>query len=205
MIKKGSLLVISGPSGAGKSSLINEILKNIDNVYFSISTTTRPKRENEIDGVDYFFVSKEEFEEDIKKGLFLEWANVHGNYYGTSLRPVFEALDEEKLVVFDIDVQGHESIRKKFNEITTSVFITTPSIKELENRLKKRGTDDKETIKKRLLNAKEEIKRLREFDFLLINDDFEKAKKEIISIAVAAKLKYRNEEIEKFIKEWSKF
>lgn len=205
MIKRGSLLVVSGPSGAGKSSLIKEILKNIDNVYFSISTTTRPKREGEVDGVNYYFVSKEEFEEDIKKGLFLEWANVHGNYYGTSLKPVFEALEKEKLVVFDIDVQGHESIRKKFDDITTSVFVTTPSIRELENRLIKRGTDTKETIKKRLQNAKEEIRRLNEFDFLLINDDFEVAKKEILSIATAAKMKYSKKSIEEFIKEWSQF
>ena len=205
MIKRGSLLVVSGPSGAGKSSLIKEILKNIDNVYFSISTTTRPKREGEVDGVNYYFVSKEEFEEDIKKGLFLEWANVHGNYYGTSLKPVFEALEKEKLVVFDIDVQGHESIRKRFDDITTSVFVTTPSIKELENRLIKRGTDTKETIKKRLQNAREEIRRLNEFDFLLINDDFEVAKKEILSVATAAKMKYSKKSIEEFIKEWSQF
>ena len=203
MIKKGSLLVVSGPSGAGKSSLIKVILENLDNVYFSISTTTRPKREGEVEGVNYYFVSKEEFEEDIKKGLFLEWANVHGHYYGTSLKPVFDALKQEKLVVFDIDVQGHESIRKKFNDITTSVFVTTPNLNELKRRLELRGTDSQEVIQKRLKNAKEELKRVKEFDFLLINDKFEEAKEEILAVAKAARLKYSNSELENFIKEWS--
>jgi len=202
MIKKGSLLVISGPSGVGKSSLIKEILKTLENVYFSISTTTRSKREGEVDGVNYYFVTKEEFEEDIKKGYFLEWAKVHGNYYGTSLKPVFEALTEGKLVVFDIDVQGHESIKKKFDDITTSVFITTPTLSELKRRLKIRGTDSIEAIEKRLENAKDEIKRVGEFDFVLINDDFEKAKREIISIANAAMLKFSKNEIKSFIEKW---
>ncbi len=202
MIKKGSLLVISGPSGVGKSSLIKEILKTLENVYFSISTTTRSKREGEVDGVNYYFVTKEEFEEDIKKGYFLEWAKVHGNYYGTSLKPVFEALNEGKLVVFDIDVQGHESIKKKFDDITTSVFITTPTLSELKRRLKIRGTDSIEAIEKRLENAKDEIKRVGEFDFVLINDDFEKAKREIISIANAAMLKFSKNEIKSFIEKW---
>jgi len=202
MIKKGSLLVISGPSGVGKSSLIKEILKTLENVYFSISTTTRSKREGEVDGVNYYFVTKEEFEEDIKKGYFLEWAKVHGNYYGTSLKPVFKALNEGKLVVFDIDVQGHESIKKKFDDITTSVFITTPTLSELKRRLKIRGTDSIEAIEKRLENAKDEIKRVGEFDFVLINDDFEKAKREIISIANAAMLKFSKNEIKSFIEKW---
>ncbi len=202
MRKRGSLLVISGPSGAGKSSLINEILKNFDDVYFSISTTTREKREGEVDGVNYYFVTKDEFENDIKKGLFLEWAEVHGNYYGTSLKPVFEALQEGKLVIFDIDVQGHESIRKKFDDITTSVFVTTPSISELKKRLQKRGTDSEETIQKRLKNAAEEMKRIGEFDFVLINDDFNRAKDFILSIAKASRLKFSKDDIQSLIWEW---
>lgn len=202
MKKQGKLLVVSGPSGAGKSSLINEVLKEFDDIYFSISTTTRPKRAGEKDGVDYFFVTKEEFEKDIKNGLFLEWANVHGNYYGTSLKPVFQALKESKLVIFDIDVQGNESVRKRFNDITTSVFITTPSMSELENRLKKRGTDSKESIQKRLENAKDEIKRVSEYDFVLINDDFQKAKEYMFSIVKCARLKCSKDEINSFIKEW---
>lgn len=202
MKKRGSLLVISGPSGAGKSSLIDEILNNIDDVYFSISTTTRKRRETEVDGVDYYFVSKEDFEEDIKKDLFLEWAMVHGNYYGTSLKPVYKALSNGKLVVFDIDVQGHRSIKEKVSDIMTSVFVTTPTLSELERRLKKRGTDSSETIKKRVQNAIEEIKSINEFDFILINDDFSRAKESILSIANAAKLKYSKDDIDKFISNW---
>lgn len=202
MKKRGSLLVISGPSGAGKSSLIDEILNNIDDVYFSISTTTRKRREMEVDGVDYYFVSNEEFEEDIKKDLFLEWAMVHGNYYGTSLKPVYKALSNGKLVVFDIDVQGHRSIKEKVSDIMTSVFVTTPTLSELERRLKKRGTDSSETIKKRVQNAIEEIKSINEFDFILINNDFDRAKESILSIANAAKLKYSKDDIDKFISNW---
>lgn len=202
MKKRGSLLVISGPSGAGKSSLIDEILNNIDDVYFSISTTTRKRREMEVDGVDYYFVSNEEFEEDIKKDLFLEWAMVHGNYYGTSLKPVYKALSDGKLVVFDIDVQGHRSIKEKLSDIMTSVFVTTPTLSELERRLKKRGTDSSETIKKRVQNAIEEIKSINEFDFILINDDFSRAKESILSIANVAKLKYSKDDIDRFISNW---
>ncbi len=179
----GAILILSGPSGCGKSTLLKEVYKNIDDYYFSISTTTRSPRVGEKDGVDYYFVSHEEFEEDIKNNNFLEYANVHGNYYGTSLKPIQKALDEGKLVVFDIDVQGHEIARKKLNSFITSVFITTPSLEELENRLKSRATDDIKVIEKRIENAKYEIKFFQEYDYLIINDDLEKASKELISIA----------------------
>ena len=106
--KKGAILILSGPSGCGKSTLLKEVYKEISDYYFSISTTTRDPRVGEVDGVDYFFVSKEEFENDIKENNFLEYALVHGNYYGTSLKPINKALEEKKLVIFDIDVQGHE-------------------------------------------------------------------------------------------------
>ena len=196
-----ALVVLSGPSGCGKSSLVNEILKH-ENAYFSISTTTRDKRDGEKDGVDYFFVSKEEFKEDIKKGNFLEWAEVHGNYYGTSLKPVMKALNEDKMVIFDIDVQGHEIIKKKFPLLTTSVFITTPNQNELEKRLIKRATDSKETIQKRLLNAKEEMKRVKEYEFFIINDDFNNALNELKKIIEVAKLKKPLKFVEDFISNW---
>ena len=105
--KKGAILIISGPSGCGKSTLLKEVYKDIKDYYFSISTTTRAPRVGETNGVDYFFVTKEEFESDIKNGDFLEYAKVHDNYYGTSLKPINNALSEGKLVIFDIDVQGH--------------------------------------------------------------------------------------------------
>jgi len=198
----GGLLVLSGPSGCGKSSLVNEILKEEKEVYFSISTTTREIREGEQEGINYFYVSKEEFQKGIENEEFLEWAKVHGNYYGTSIKPVKKALSEGKLVIFDIDVQGHEIVKKKFPLLTTSVFITTPTIKELENRLIKRATDDTATIQKRLINAKKEIQRADEYEFFIINDDFSKALEELKSIIKVAKIKKPLEELKSFIKNW---
>jgi len=197
----GALLVLSGPSGCGKSSLISEVLKS-ENAYFSISTTTREKRDGEREGVNYYFVSKEEFKKDIKKGNFLEWAKVHQNYYGTSIKPVLKALKEDKLVIFDIDVQGHEIIKRKFPLLTTSVFITTPTQKELEKRLVKRATDSKEVIKNRLSNAKEEMQRADEYEFFIINDNFEDALDELKKIIDVAKVKKPLEFIKDFSNNW---
>ena len=177
--KKGAILILSGPSGCGKSTLLKEVYKEINDYYFSISTTTRKPRVGEVNGVDYFFVSKEEFEEDIKNGNFLEYALVHGNYYGTSLKPINKALEENKLVIFDIDVQGHELVRNKLNSIVTSVFITTPSLKVLEERLNSRNTDDKSVIENRIKNAKGEVKYFRDYDYLIINDNLEEASKHL--------------------------
>ncbi|MRI59373.1 MAG: guanylate kinase [Epsilonproteobacteria bacterium] len=203
MFKKGSLLVLSGPSGAGKSTLIKEVLSKVENVYFSISTTTRPMREGERDGVDYYFVSKEEFEKEIEEGLFLEWANVHGNYYGTSLKPVMRALDEGKLVLFDIDVQGFETLmRSSLRDLVTSVFVTTPSMSELRRRLELRGSDDEQTIQKRLQNAIEEMAYMDRYDFILINSDLELSKRDMVCIARAAKCKRDKGEIKDFIRHW---
>jgi len=199
---KGAILVISGPSGAGKSSLINEMLKEIKDVYFSISTTTRQMREGEREGVEYFFISKEEFEKEIKEGEFLEWAKVHGNYYGTSLKPVKKALKEQKLVVFDIDVQGHKIVKEKFKDLTTSVFLTTPSLKVLQERLLKRGTDDMQTIQKRVNNALIEIEKISHYDFLIINDQFEEALKELVSVAKSSRIKTSLIPIDNFIQNW---
>ena len=201
-MQKGAILVLSGPSGAGKSTIINAASDEIGEYYFSISTTTREPRVGEENGVDYFFVSKESFEEDIKAGNFLEYAQVHGNYYGTSLKPVREALEEGKLVIFDIDVQGHRLVRAKMNDITTSAFITPPTLSELETRLRARCTDDESVIVNRVENAKSEIKAVGEYDFTIINDTVEKAAKEFVIVAKAARLKQSTEDEEKFIVQW---
>lgn len=186
----GAILLISGPSGCGKSTLLKEVYKNINEYYFSISTTTRAPREGEQHGVDYFFVSKEEFEKDIKDGNFLEYANVHENYYGTSLKPVKKALEEGKLVIFDIDVQGHDLVKKtELASYVTSVFITTPTLTELENRLNSRATDSKDVIEKRVSNAKIEINSIDKYDYFLINDDLQEASKKLVSIANITKIK----------------
>ena len=188
--KKGAILIISGPSGCGKSTLLKEVYKEIgDDYYFSISSTTREPRVGEKNGVDYFFIKKEEFLEDIEAGHFLEWAEVHGNYYGTSLKPIKEALSEGKLVIFDIDVQGHDIARKKLNSIITSVFITTPTLSELERRLNNRATDSKEIIENRIKNAKYEIKYFQKYDYFIVNDDLETASKQLVSIANITRIK----------------
>lgn len=202
IMHKGAILVLSGPSGAGKSTIISAASDEIGEYYFSISTTTRTPRIGEEEGKDYFFVSKESFEEDIKAENFLEYAQVHGNYYGTSLRSVREALDEGKLVIFDIDVQGHRLVRAKMDDITTSAFITPPTLKELETRLRARSTDDESVIVNRINNAKNEIKALGEYDFTIINDTVEEAAKQFVIVAKAARLKQSLEDEEKFIRHW---
>jgi len=199
---KSAILVLSGPSGAGKSTIINAASDEIGEYYFSISTTTREPRMGEKDGVDYFFVSKKEFEEDIKAGNFLEYAQVHGNYYGTSLKPVKAALAQGKLVIFDIDIQGHRLVRAKMDDITTSAFITPPTLKELETRLRARCTDDEEVILRRIANAKKEILAVGEYDFTIINDTLEEAAQKFIIVAKAARLKQSREDEEKFIHQW---
>lgn len=187
--KKGAILILSGPSGCGKSTLLKEVYKDIDDYYFSISTTTRAPRVGETNGIDYFFVTKEEFEKDIENGDFLEYAKVHDNYYGTSLKPINSALSEGKLVIFDIDVQGHEIVRNKLNAIVTSVFITTPSLEVLETRLNSRNTDSLEIIEKRIKNAKGEVEYFQDYDYLIINDDLQTAAKQLVCIANITRIK----------------
>lgn len=199
---KGAILVLSGPSGAGKSTIINAASEEIGEYYFSISTTTRAPRKGEENGRDYFFVTKDAFEEDIKEGNFLEYAQVHGNYYGTSLNPVRDALEAGKLVIFDIDVQGHRLVRAKMNDITTSAFITPPTLSELEYRLRARCTDDETVIVNRIKNAKEEIRAVDEYDFTIINDTIEIAAEQFVIVAKAARLKQSKEDEEKFVTEW---
>jgi len=198
----GAVLVLSGPSGAGKSSLIRKIIDDIGESYFSISTTTRPQREGEVEGVDYHFVDKEEFEKEIEEDQFLEYAVVHGNYYGTSLRPVKEALNQGKLVIFDIDVQGNFAVNSRLGDITTSVFITPPTLSELKRRLQNRSTDSEEVIENRLKMARKEIQRVSEYEYLLINDDLDVAAEKLRLIATTARFKKSNDEINAFVNQW---
>lgn len=200
--ESGAILVLSGPSGAGKSTLINAIKDDIGEYYFSISTTTRPMREGEVNGEHYHFVDQEQFEKDIEAENFLEYAFVHGNYYGTSKTPVKQALKDGKLVIFDIDVQGNDAVQNSFGDITTSVFITTPSLKELKLRLSRRATDAQEVIDRRISMAIKEVQRISEYEYLIINDDLETAAKVLTSIAKAARMKIPSMQVSKFIHEW---
>ncbi|MBQ2430717.1 MAG: guanylate kinase [Campylobacter sp.] len=199
---KGRILLISGPSGSGKSTLINRLMKEEKDIYFSISCTTREIRQGEKDGVDYYFLSVDEFKKGIENGEFLEWALVHKNYYGTSLKPVLKAFEENKVVIFDIDVQGFDIARSKFKDEITSVFITTKSSTELRTRLEKRGTNSQEDIERRLNNAVGEMSHIKDYDFLLINDDLEKAYQNLKSIFKSLKCRTKYANLSEFIDKW---
>jgi len=200
--KTGAILVLSGPSGAGKSSLLNKVIGDLGECYFSISTTTRSMRDGEIDGVHYHFVDEDEFKNDMEEEFFLEYAVVHGNYYGTSIKPVKEALKAGKLVIFDIDVQGNSTIVNRLGDITTSVFISPPTLSELKKRLEFRSTDTQEVIERRIDMAKREIQRISEYDFLIVNDNIEEAAETLRIIANAARVKIPSNEINDFVINW---
>jgi len=199
---KGAILILSGPSGAGKSSIINAAAEQVGDFYFSISSTSRQPREGEIDGRDYHFVDRDTFESGIEAGDFLEYATVHGNYYGTSLKPVLEAVDAGRLVIFDIDVQGYHLARELMGDMITSAFILPPTLEELESRLHARSTDDDDVIARRVENAKSEIEHICSYDFVIVNDDLSVATEKFISVARAARLKIGNSEQELFVKKW---
>ena len=176
------LFVISGCSGVGKGTVINEFMKrNSDDFILSVSCTTRNPRPNETDGVNYFFISKEEFEQNIKDGKFLEYANFAGNYYGTKKKYIQQKMDEGYNVLLEIDTQGALQVKEKMPE-SILIFIAPPSVEELEHRLRGRHTEDEETIQKRLAQVKIELERSQKYDYTVINDNIERAVEEIESI-----------------------
>lgn len=199
-MNQGKILILSGPSGSGKSTLCNALKEEFSNLYFSISTTTRAPRKNELDGREYFFTDKETFIQHIKENKFLEWAEVHQNFYGTAIAPIQEALKKNQLVVFDVDVQGFFNIKKHYPHISTSVFITTPNDLILKERLQNRKTDSQEVIQRRLEHAYKEMLCAKEFDFLIVNDNLQNSTKQILSIANI--LACKNFDIQDFCKQW---
>lgn len=186
----GNLYIISAPSGAGKSSLINALLSDLPNneVQLSISHTTRQPRPNEEHGTHYYFTAKEEFEKLIRQDHFLEWAEVFGNYYGTSLPMIEQSLQQGIDIFLDIDWQGARQIRQKLPNVKT-IFILPPSKQELEKRLIGRGQDSLDVIQKRMDKAISEMSHYNEFDYLIINDDFQVALTQLKQILVAERLK----------------
>ena len=182
--ERGDLFVISAPSGAGKSTLCHRLIEETPGVSFSVSHTTRSPRKGEVNGVDYHFVSEEEFMTIVKSNGFLEWAKVHGNCYGTSRDAVIEMLGNGRDVLLDIDVQGAMQVRRLIPEAVL-VFILPPSPEELEKRLRNRGTDSEETIRLRLENAQKEVKAAKSYDFIVINDDLIRAAGDLQSIVLA--------------------
>ena len=174
-----NLCIVSAPSGAGKTSLIKKVCSK-KNIAVCISETTRNPRNNEIDGIDYFFIGKDEFQARVKNEDYLEYALVHGNFYGTSVNSAIELLKKNVIVILEIDYQGAEIIKSKL-PLSRNIFVLPPSLKVLENRLRDRGTDEENVILERLQNAKIELNNAKYFDYIMINDDFDLAEEQLLT------------------------
>ena len=188
---KGSLYIISGPSGAGKGTVYDEVVARRPSIKKSISVTTRAPREGEIDGIHYYFKTMEEYQEMIAHGEFLETAEVYCNCYGTPKAPVLEMLDKGYDVMFEIDIHGAKNIKKQYPDAIT-IFLMTPSFEILEERLRARGTESEDSIRRRLRAAKGELSKYKMFDYIVFNDNKEKAIDEVVSIIDAEKRKIKN-------------
>lgn len=201
--RSGVALVICAPSGAGKTTLVKRLLAEFNTFAYSVSYTTRQPRTGEVDGRDYHFVSRERFEELAGQGFFAEWANVHGNLYGTPLQAIQKHLQAGHDVLFDVDVQGAKQL--KAGDLPASfVFILPPSKEALRQRLEKRDTDSPDVIAQRLQNARAELDEAHWFDSLVVNDDLESAYNELRCIYVAAACHYRARKglLQKMLENW---
>lgn len=181
-----SLIVVSAPSGAGKSTLLGRLLRELPGLRFSVSHTTRAPREGESQGVQYHFVERPEFERLIAEGRLLEWAQVHGNYYGTGRREWEQAQADSVDLLLDLDVQGAAQVRERIPDAVT-IFVLPPSFADLERRLRGRAQDGEESIARRLTNARAELERYREYDFVVVNDDVERCGRELQAVVTAAR------------------
>lgn len=173
---EGKLIIFSAPSGAGKTTIVQYLLSIFPEISFSISCTTRPKRENEVDGKDYYFLTEEQFQEKIKNNEFIEYEEVYkGRYYGTLHSEIERLWKQGKHVIFDIDVRGGLNLKKQFKDRALAIFIAPPSLKDLEERLKNRNTENLESLLTRIQKADEELSFAKDFDAVIINDNLEKA------------------------------
>ena len=188
---KGLLFVLSAPAGCGKDTVLAEVKKADESVKQSISMTTRAPREGEVDGVDYFFTTVENFEESISQNGFLEYVKYGVNYYGTPKKAIEDMIDEGKSVILKIEVEGAGNVRKIYPE-AISIFIMPPSFTELSRRLKNRGTETEEDIARRLKIAETEMQRAKEYNYIVINDDLSVCVNDVLSIIKAERLKYSN-------------
>jgi guanylate kinase len=186
--RRGLMLVVSSPSGAGKSTLARRLLETDPRISMSVSVTTRPKRANEVDGRDYFFVSRERFEDMVREGAFLEHATVFGNRYGTPAAAVEKMLDGGRDVLFDIDWQGAQQLAQKARDDLVRVFILPPTRGELERRLRERAEDPPDVVARRMAEANNEISRWSEYDYVIVNDDIPKAQRQLEAIVAAERL-----------------
>ncbi len=186
--RKGKLFVVSAPSGAGKTTLCSRLLGNFNTIGYSVSYTTRTPRHDETDTEDYYFITVPEFEAMIERGDFLEWAKVHNNYYGTSRTKVEEILETGRDVLLDIDPKGARQLRESL-DYGIYIFITAPSMKDLETRLRNRRTEDEDIMRLRLANAREEIQHFKEYDYLIVNSDINRSSNDLECIYIAEHLK----------------
>ena len=184
MNKRGTLFVITGPSGAGKGTVLRQVIQSLDRLYFSVSATTRAPREGEVDGIHYHFLTRERFEQLIAEKRLLEHAQYVGNYYGTPLDPALEHLEKGEDVILEIELQGALQVKERMPEAVL-VFIAPPSFAELENRLRGRGTEKEETIRKRMEAARRECAGMEQFRFIVVNDIVEEAADELRAILLA--------------------
>ena len=190
---RGVLFVVSSPSGGGKGTLIQRVLKELPNLSYSISYTTRAPRNGEVAGREYFFVTPEEFEHRIAAGEFLEWARVHGKLYGTSRHQVSREIFEGRDIILEVDVQGAASVRELVSD-SVSIFILPPSVETLRHRLMARGTDSPEELDLRLKHAPEELRQYELFDYVIINDEVEKAATQLRCIVQAERARRNRQE-----------
>ncbi|WP_346912526.1 guanylate kinase [uncultured Roseibium sp.] len=187
--RRGLMLVLSSPSGAGKSTIARLLLEQEDNLELSISVTTRPRRSSEVHGVHYHFLEPKQFEKMKDHDELLEWAEVHGNYYATPRGPVEEAIENGRDILFDIDIQGTFQLYQKMRPDVVSVFILPPSIAEMKSRLHRRAEDTEDVIMKRLETAVGEMKHWAEYDYVVVNDDLDRALGNVRAILRAERLK----------------
>ena len=187
--RRGLMLVLSSPSGAGKSTIARTLLENDPGLELSVSVTTRARRGSEIDGVHYHFIKQREFDRLRDDEALLEWAEVHGNCYGTPREPAEAAMADGRDMLFDIDWQGAKQLNERMPADIVSVFILPPSMSELKQRLKRRAEDSDATIDRRLANARHEIEHWGEYDFVVINDDLDRAYAEVKAIVTAERLR----------------
>lgn len=187
MKKKGMIIIVSAPSGAGKTSICDALIKSDKNIVYSVSTTTREPRKGEKNGREYFFVNDSEFKKMVKKNMFVEWAKVHDHFYGTSKKVLEQTINKGKDILLDIDVQGAVKIKKQYKE-ALMIFITTPSLKVLKERLIKRNKDSMTVIKRRIENAKKELTYLPKYDYLILNDKLDESIQEVKSVICAERL-----------------
>ncbi|MCU1265101.1 MAG: guanylate kinase [Acidobacteria bacterium] len=194
-VSRGILFVVSSPSGGGKGTLIHRVLKGVSGVGYSVSYTTRAPRDGEVDGLDYFFVSPEKFEELVAADEFLEWARVHGNLYGTSRAQVVREISERRDIILEVDVQGAASVRKLLGD-SVSIFIVPPSFEVLRQRLVARGTDSPVELELRLRTAPLELRQYVKFDYVIVNDEVEGAAAQLAAIISAERARRRRQEQE---------